>query len=69
MMPMFDGWLLWWAGRLSRSPILLISPTPTPHLPSGQEPVGISGGLFYGLLLAGAVLFLAAFFYGRRKGS
>ena len=44
----------------------LLAPTVTPLLP-GEGLVGISGGLFYLLLLLGMVLFLGAFFYGRRK--
>ena len=42
-------------------------PTATPA-GSGASSVGMGGALFYGLLLLGAILFLAAFFYGRRKG-
>ncbi len=42
-----------------------LGPTPT-ALPE-QVAVGISGGLFYVLLVVGAALFLAAFFYGRRR--
>ncbi len=44
----------------------LAAPTATPVVPADQGPVGISGGLFYLLLLLGTVLFLGAFFYGRR---
>jgi len=34
--------------------------------PLDEGPVGMSSGLFYALLLLGAILFLAAFFYSRR---
>jgi hypothetical protein len=46
----------------------LAAPTVTPLLPIDEGPVGISGSLFYVLLLLGTVLFLGAFFYSRRKG-
>ena len=43
-----------------------LAPTPTPFSAPGNG--SVSGALFYGLLLLGAGLFLAAFIYGRRKG-
>lgn len=41
---------------------------PTPTLPylQGEEAAGTNGSLFYVLFFIGAILFLAAFFYGRR---
>ena len=41
---------------------------PTPTLPylQGEESAGMNGSLFYVLFFIGAILFLAAFFYGRR---
>ncbi len=49
------------------SPLLLLHPTPTP-LPPPSRSVGINSELFYLLLFIGTVLFVAAFFYGRKKG-
>jgi hypothetical protein len=47
--------------------IVSFNPTPTPSF-QGGESVGVNSGLFYGLLLLGAILFLAAYIYGRRQG-
>lgn len=52
-------------GVLCAGPLPVPTATPTG---SGSNSVGMGGALFYGLLLLGTILFLAAFFYGRRKG-
>lgn len=49
-------------------PLLPPAPTPTLTYVPGEETVGTNGALFYVLFFIGAVLFLLAFFYGRRKG-
>mgnify|MGYP000711947589 CR=1 FL=1 len=44
------------------------APTPTPLYLPGEETAGMNNALFYLLFFIGALLFLLAFFYGRRKG-
>lgn len=46
---------------------VFVGPTATPLSAAERGPV-VGSALFYGLLLLGIILFLAAFFYGRRRG-
>lgn len=48
--------------------LLLWAPTPTPLYLPAEETVGMNNALFYVLFFVGALLFLLAFLYGRRKG-